>query len=189
MTPEEWENSDDPQAMLQFLRDSGRLTERKGRLFAAACCRRVWHLMTDERSRRAVEVAELFADQAANTKMRAAARLAASQAAYAAREAYCEPARVGGEPARQKLPQWRAAGAATYTASASPHEQAAAAWAAEAAEVVAELTRGAATREARGVERQAQAALIRDLFNPFNRVSLAPAWVTPTAVALGPARP
>lgn len=60
MTEAEWLACNDPTKMLKFLR--GRASERKLRLFACACCRRIWPRYWDERSRRVVEIGERFAD-------------------------------------------------------------------------------------------------------------------------------
>jgi hypothetical protein len=53
-------NSDDIDVMLAWAVDFA--TEKQLRLFACACCRRVWQLMTDERSRNSVEIAEMYAN-------------------------------------------------------------------------------------------------------------------------------
>jgi hypothetical protein len=75
MTELTWLTSDAPRAMLGFL--ASRMTDRKLRLFAVACCRRVMHLLTDKHSRRAVEVAERFADGTASADELAQTREAA----------------------------------------------------------------------------------------------------------------
>jgi hypothetical protein len=79
VTEADWWASDDPRQMLEFLQGTGRLTDRKARLFAVACCRRIWHLLPDERSRRAVEVGERYADGQATAEEAIAAGNAAAE--------------------------------------------------------------------------------------------------------------
>ena len=56
MTPDEWDNAKDPYQMLEFLKRTGRLTDRKVLLFGVSCCRRIRPWLSDESSWRAVEV-------------------------------------------------------------------------------------------------------------------------------------
>src|SRR5262245_25722917 len=81
MTEAEWLACEDPREIMAFL--GTRCSDRQTRLVAAACCRRVWILLTDGRCRRAVEVAEAFVDGAVTGAVRAGAEAAAVQAARA----------------------------------------------------------------------------------------------------------
>src|SRR5947207_1039914 len=69
----------DPVPMLHDL--SGSASARKLRLFACACCRRLWPLLGHEASRQAVETAERFADGEADEDELAWARRRAVAAA------------------------------------------------------------------------------------------------------------
>ena len=62
MTEREWLEATDPQPMLEWLRHSEKLTERKARLFAVTCCRRIGYLLTDESSRELLKAVERWAD-------------------------------------------------------------------------------------------------------------------------------
>lgn len=57
---EQWRECIEPQGLLDLIRS--RSSPRKLRLVACAYARNVWHLLTDERSRKAVDIAERFAD-------------------------------------------------------------------------------------------------------------------------------
>jgi hypothetical protein len=60
MTEAEWLSAIDPTPMLEYLQRKA--SDRKLRLFACACTRAVWELLADERARRAVQMAERYAD-------------------------------------------------------------------------------------------------------------------------------
>jgi hypothetical protein len=57
MTEADWLTCEGPEPMLEFIR--GQASDRKLRLFALACCRRIWDWL-GERSRHAIEVMERY---------------------------------------------------------------------------------------------------------------------------------
>lgn len=75
MTEAEWRDAVEPHSLLAYLQESGSVSDRKLRLFAVACVRRVW-VWIHPLGQRAVEVAEAFADGAADAGELRAARLA-----------------------------------------------------------------------------------------------------------------
>jgi hypothetical protein len=86
MTEAEWLACTEPHKMLQFLRGKG--SDRKLRLFAVACCRRIAGWFTDPRLRQGVEAAERYADGHARREDLAAAAVAVEQVCQEACQAY-----------------------------------------------------------------------------------------------------
>jgi hypothetical protein len=62
----QWRECENPDTMLALL--GGEASQRRLRLFSAACCRRVWHLLEEPAFRQAVEAAERFAEGRATSE-------------------------------------------------------------------------------------------------------------------------
>jgi hypothetical protein len=166
MTERDWETSTDPSRMLRWLRH--RASDRKLRLFACACVRRVAHLLEDERSRQALAVAERFAESLANEEELRAAGDAADSAA--------NDAMTRAHPTATSDAATNAAFAAlnsTLPAALTAAEYAAANCA--SAVYHAHRVAAAASRQA---EHSAQCRLLREIFgNPFRPVSVDSSWL------------
>jgi hypothetical protein len=166
MTERDWEVATDPSPMLRWLRS--RASDRKLRLFACACVRRVAHLLTDERSRHALDVAERFAEGWASEEDLRAAGDAADSAA--------NDAMTTAHPSATADAATNAAFAAlnsTLPAAATAADYAAANCA--SAVYHAHRVAAAASRQA---ERGAQCRLLREIFgNPFRPVVVESSWL------------
>ncbi len=139
MNEEQWLASDDPAPMIRWLLFLPLARARKLRLFGCACVREVWPQLNDERSRRAVEVAERYADGEADVAEWDVVRVAAFRAAMASGEAAAECAAMSVTGSGS----WSAAGSGSVFAAEARYEYMNAA-------------------------RRGQAALLRDFFhNPF----------------------
>jgi len=110
---------------------------KEWRLFAVWCARQVEHLMTDQRSKDALNVAERHANGEATDKELAAAMAAAMDAAW-------DAAGAAVQAAAPEPPEWAAARAAARAASLAAGGAAAMAAAMDAAWAAA----GAAARDA-----------------------------------------
>jgi hypothetical protein len=162
VTEAEWLAATDPTPLLEFLR--GKASDRKLRLFAVACCRLWWAEMTDDRSRKAVEVAEAFADGKASQRRLAAARSAAD---------YWTGVDPEGHPTRTALVNAAYACAylrlGQYTGFHHAFSDLRDHW----------------PDDEFFDPRMIQAELTRCVFgNPFRPVTVEPSWLTPTVLSL-----
>jgi hypothetical protein len=155
MTEKDWRESSFPFPMLHYLR--GRASDRKLRLFAAVCCRRVVPLLRDPRSHAALAVAERFAEGRATQRERADAQAHALAAYRLAGRA------VGAAKAASVVASRSASGAAEGVA-----------WA--AARLLA-AGDGLPYPDERA-EWRVQADLLREIVgNPFRPVAVEPRWL------------
>jgi hypothetical protein len=184
-----WLACAEPGALLRFLR--GKVSPRKLRLFAVACCERILPLMADGWSRAAVDLAERRADGRATEREVRAARAAARSADAEARSAYLASRRPD-EPPYGYGPAYAAsyaAAAAAEVLSADANLPACLAAYALAGRICDAGSKEAADEAFQAATRAALAegaVILRDIVgNPF-RVPppIEPRWLTPQVVGL-----
>ncbi len=165
MTEVQWRTSCVPRELVAHIKKTNNL--RKMRLFVCGCCRRIWDVIPDERSRVAVLVAERFADDAATDDELDSARTAAGEAVRQYR---------GYDRARDS--ETFSGTETCYYAAVKDPRQALYAWHDSAERA---LAKGAKWHD----ELSAICDLLRDIFgNPFRPVVLNPSWLTSTVQLL-----
>ena len=165
MTEAEWLVCDDPIDMV--LVPPGKMaSDRKLRLFACACCRRVWDALNDD-NRSAVELAERYVDGQASER-----ELAEREKSSRLYRDIDEPLVI---PEDESPEYWgNVAGWQVMMARAL-----------EGVCEVSDATRRLAGDRSGDWEEVVQARLLRDVLgNPFQPVAFASAWRTPTIGAL-----
>jgi hypothetical protein len=198
MTEAEWNACTDPVVMLESLRgnatsdfeEATKGNNRKCRLFACACCRRIWDWIKDARSQKAVDVAERFADGVASEEERMCQCAAAANAENDAQRTK-QSALYGSEDNPEWTHEWQDSLEITHAASRAA-TQAVADDASDASRlalwVLAKTLNG--EWEARySLGQQKWTSLLRDIFGPlpFRTVTLNPAWRTSNVTALAQA--
>ena len=169
---QEWLAETDPNPMLSCLH--GKASDRKLRLFIANYCRRTWHLFQDERCRKAIEVAELYADgQVGDEELLQVYiemwQIQSNSLCPAPEAAVADSCRRAVRPSGRITPRIVAIAAASLAnliADGTGGESERGAW-------------GEAKRGAWEAERRVQVDFLRDLLGPlpFRPVAINPAWL------------
>jgi len=173
MNESEWLTATVPAQMLDYLENN--VNARKWRLFGCAMLRQVWHHLIDERSQRAVEMAERFAEGQASREEMVQAREAALHVVEGIdlRTTVCDAG-------------WSASRAAVYVSDPRPVTAArissmltivsAAPWTPKTGGESLFEERGEPERKA--IAMLAGCDLVREIFgNPFRPVAIQPAWL------------
>jgi hypothetical protein len=175
MTEAEWLACDDVRRMLDFAH--ARATPRKCLLFAVACCRRIEHLLIDERSRAFVAVLESWADGRATH----AEYVQAHQGHDEAEATYCEDRTAWWAVFNANLASGPEGllGCGSFRAVSAAGDASYAAGQALASGLTDEDAAAPLSRYGARAERAVQAHLLRDILgNPFHTPALDPAWLT-----------
>jgi len=162
LTEGEWAACIDPKQMLRFVQEIA--SERKLRLFAVACLGQVSHLLTDDKSQKAFEVLERFADGGAEDEL--------PRATADARIAYYEAEYAGDEPRHfAGIGLYRALIASAKFAAMEAHH-----WA---------LCAKTAASSVESTTTAMHVQFLRDIFgNPFRPTAIECDCATPAVLAL-----